>query len=518
MKPNSRMRLLFLSLILILLLPLSVSAASNPGFLTSQDAMLKSAVAGAAITPIITVGEKLPGGYEYAAIPDGIGVVPNGNGTLDVFVAHETSLVPFPYTPGVSGLSDFENAQVSRLRLHQKSLGVLQGKFEITSDANYQRFCTTFIAGEEHGFQHPVFFANEEATDFISPPPLTAWPADPNNRRQAGLVVALDTANGKTYELYGMGRMNHENTVVVPGGWDEVVAVTDDDTFSAPAAQVYMYLADSADALLADQGELYAFVSDVAAINDYGDLAPGTTVSGQFIPVPRAIAVGDQTPLETWSNANNVFQFIRTEDIAYDKNNPRVLYIADTGEPRAIADPVTGRLRRGPTGTLGDFPNGRIFKMVLNANDPTIVDSLSVLINADAGGYNNPAALHNPDNLDTSLGSLMIGEDPGSHNNYNPGAGPNARIWRYDLASGTLSVVAEVDQSATPTSRAGTWESSGILDVSHLFGPGAWLVNVQAHTLFVKSETRMVTDGAFTTPIVFKQEGGQLLLLVIPGS
>jgi hypothetical protein len=259
-------------------------------------------------------------------------------------------------------------------------------------------------------------------------------------------------------------------------------------------------------------------------VNDYGDLTGTDSVSGHFIPVPRAVALGDQTPLENWSNANNVFQFIRIEDMAYDKNDPRIVYIADTGEPRAIPDPATGRLRRGPSSTQGDYMNGRIFKLVMNAADPLAVDSLSILINADLGGYNNPNVLHQPDNIDTSLGSLMIQEDPGSHNGQRS-AFPNAtsaRVWRYDLSTGALSVVAEVDQSLTPASPKGAWESSGIVDASAIFGPGAWLLTVQAHTLWIESELRSVTDTTRNPPVtgdvMFKREGGQLLLLMVPGS
>lgn len=514
------------------------SAAGGPGFLTAQPTMLAPA-SGNSVLPIITVGDTLPNGYRYEAIPDGIGVTPNGKGTVNVFVAHETSLVPFPYTGNIATcttatcLSDFDNAQVSQLKLHQGSAGVLSGSMAITSSSNYQRFCSSFIAGTEHGFQHPIFFANEEATDFVSPPPLLAWPPDPTNQRQAGLVVALDTKNGMTYEIPGLGRMNHENTVVVPGGWDEVAAVTGDDTFSAPSSQFYMYIADSADDLLADNGSLWAFrvtekngnpvnPSDpFNGANDYGDIVVGDTLKGAFIEVPRSIALADQTALENWSNANNVFQFIRVEDIAYDKNNPRIVYFADTGEPRAIASATTGRLARGSSSTTGPYMNGRIFKMVLNAADPRVVDSLTVLVDADAGGYNNPNALHNPDNIDTSAnGSLMIGEDPGSHNSTRP-AFPNAttaRLWRYDLIGGTLAVIASVDQSLVPASPKGAWETSGILDVSDIFGPGAWLVNVQAHTLYVETETRTVTVGAASGPVLFKREGGQLLLLTVPGS
>ena len=207
--------------------------------------------------------------------------------------------------------------------------------------------------------------------------------------------------------------MNHENTIVLERDWDQIVALTGDDTFSAPSSQLYMYLAKNSKAFLNDNGTLYAFVADDPAINDYGDISGSMNVGGRFIPVPREVALGDQTVLENWSNANNVFQFIRIEDLASDKENTNVVYFADTGEPRAIANATTGRLARGPSGTQGPYPNGRIFKMVINEDDPTRVDSLSILIDADAGGYNNPTALHNPDNLDTSEHSLMIGEDPG---------------------------------------------------------------------------------------------------------
>lgn len=530
--------------VLVLALSSTTIAAGNPGFFTSQPAMLTSSVAGSSILPILSVGDMLPNGYRYEAIPDGIGVTPNGQGAVDIFVNHETSLVPFPFTGNVATctpttcLSDFDNAQVSRLTLLQNSAGVLSGELAIDSSANYQRFCSSFIASAEHGFSHPIYFANEEATDFVSPPPLQAWPPDPSNQRQAGLVVALDTKNGKTYEIPGMGRHNHENTVVVPGGWDEIAALSGDDTFSAPASQMYMYTAASDDDLLADNGALWAFratgkngnsvdpADPFNGANDYGDIASGDVVTGVFIPVPRDVALGDQTALENWSNTNNVFQFIRVEDIAYDKNDPRIVYFADTGEPRAtVVGSTTGRLRRGssftPPATAGPYPNGRIFKMELNENDPLVVDGLSILIDADAGGYYNPNALHNPDNIDTSVnGSLMIQEDPGSHNGFNAGFpnATNARVWRYDLETGTMTVVAEVDQSLVPASLKGAWESSGIVDVSATFGPGTWLLNVQAHTLFVESEVRTVTAGSASGPMTFKREGGQLLLLKIPGS
>jgi hypothetical protein len=482
------------------------------GFQTSVAAMLKPLAPGATVQPIISVGDTLDDGYMFESIPDGISIARvNGRGTADILVNHETSLVPFPLpTATAPGRVDFTNAMVSRLRLHQHSAGVLSGEFAIPSTANYQRFCSNFIAGEEQGFERELFFTNEEATDFVNRTGV-AWPAGPG-AEQAGVVVALDPKSGAYRSIYGMGRHNHENSVAVPG-YGHPVVLSGDDTFSAPASQLYLYSAASAAAVWDDTGTLYAFKSDDATVNDYGDLTIPKSVSGTFIPVPEAIAKGDQTALENWSNANGVFQFIRIEDLAYDRTTPNVVYFADTGEPRAVTngnpDPLLQKLMRGVAGTQGPYPNGRIFKLVLDPSNPLEVTSLSILVDSDAAGYNKAGTvLHQPDNVETTANSLFVQEDPGSHNQ----GVAYAAIWRYDLKTGAFARVAETDQSAKPALQIGSWESSGIVDASAIFGPGAFLVDVQAHGWELE-------EAPSATPnIISKREAGQLLLIRIPGA
>jgi Bacterial protein of unknown function (DUF839) len=506
------------------------SAAAAPGgqgkagFRTSIDAMLQpgaDAPGGVVIDPIISVGDSLASGFVFDSIPDGISLVRHGKGRVDLYVNHETSLVPFPGT-----LTDFTNSHVDLLGINQWSAGVLDGVDAIPSDANFQRFCSNYLATAAEGFDRPILFANEEATDIVNRVGL-AWPAPSafgSQPEQAGVVVALDIESGEYKAIYGMGRHNHENSVAIPG-YDDLVVLSGDDTFTAPSSQLYSYIAGDTDALWDDEGELWAFVGE-EGFNDYGDLALGDDITGEFIPVPKEVAVGDQTALETWSNANNVFQFIRIEDIAYDRNDSHVVYFADTGEPRAIPDPATGRLMRGPSGTMGPYPNGRIFRMVLNDDDPTVVDSLTVLIDADPLGPGNPAAMHQPDNIETTADSLLIQEDPGSHNQFalsNP-VGVGARVWQYDLSSGALDAVIEVDQSldeepgydVDPSAAAnrGAWESSGIIDASSIWGPGWFLIDVQAGSLILEREDGMLGDRAVT----FEREGGQLLRVKIPGA
>ena len=375
---------------------------NSSGFKTGQPSMLAAVMAGVEITPLLTVGDVLPSGFRFEAIPDGISVRNRGAGRVDLFVNHETSKVPFPYVTAAptaaNGENDFDNAQVSRLILNQQSAGVLNGLFVIPSSDGFQRFCSNYLATSKEGFSRDIFFTNEESPDYVfrqqaSWPPPIGDPAE----REAGLVIALDVQTGQYHPIYGMGRHNHENNVAIPG-YEDLVVLSGDDTFTSgpltgvtfPAgvsvpsqSQLYSYIAPSTDSLLADEGDLWAFVSDTPGVKNYYDVIPGsgTTVTGHFIQVPKDIATGldadgselkaadkgfplpptnatwqtdlrsvtpvgidgPQWVLEYWSDINNVFQFVRVEDIAYDKRPGmgNVVYISRLG-PRPARRPEPG--------------------------------------------------------------------------------------------------------------------------------------------------------------------------------
>jgi hypothetical protein len=500
-----------LGLALVALVAMAVPSSAAPGFITKQSPMLAlgaGAPAKSSITPIISSGDTFQG-FTFEGIPDGIGFAPGLKNTIDVFVNHEQSRVPF------LGLADFVDSSVSRLSIRVSNRQVVAASVALPPSAGFIRFCSSFMAGPAEGFDRYVLLTNEESDDDLAVPPGATYGPDPAiaPNREAGYAVALDVATGVYAPIPGMGRHNHENTVVVPGGWDEVVTLSGDDTFAAPSSQLYQYSAATPDALVADEGSLFGFrvtATQEGAVdpadpfngaNDYGDIVVGDDWQGEFIAVPDDVADGTtalapQAGLEAWSNENNVFQFIRVEDIAYDPDDPNVVYFADTGERRAIANPATGRLMRGPSGTSGPYPNGRIFRMELDPADPQHVLSFSVLLDSDLGGYNNLDVMHQPDNVAVSANSLMVQEDSSQ--------APNSRIWRYDFATQTWTVVASVLDAG--------WESSGIVDASSAFGPGAWLVDVQAHNVFVEQDTTTIPG------VTLKREGGQLLLLRLPGS
>ncbi len=602
----------------------ALAGDNTSGFKTSQPSMLvapttllpgqapqPNAPAGVTVEPIITVGDRLPGGYRFEAIPDGISLNARGKGRVDLFVNHETSLVPFPYnftaattTPEAreNNQNDFDNSQVSLLALNQHSRGVLSGKFAITSSENFQRFCSNYLATEKEGFDRPILFTNEEAQDWVRRFGI-AWdgtgslpggffaPGAPGTE-QAGAVVAHDVTNGKTKAIYGMGRHNHENSVAIPG-FEKIVILSGDDTFNTTPftftgphprktdswSQLYMYLADDSDAVWNDEGELYAFQSDAA--DSYYDLEPGDDpISGRFVKVPKDIARGKSasgaellaadfdmdappsgTPdgpqwvLDQWGEAfnnehgKNVFRFVRLEDLAYDKRSGmgNVIYIADSGR---------GRQSQQSPDTAFPSTNGRIWKMILDKDDPTVVESLEVMVEGDDNPVStsttpaNAAELaygeiRQPDNVETTAnGSLLVQEDPGSSQQFSAASTlahrTAARIWRVDLKADNpdtaKSVVAVVSQAAdegpTDVDGAGTnappavvrgslgaWESSGIVDASGVFGPGAFFVTVQANTLWIEKRDGPDTAAVPASPDwVFKRSGGQLVLLRIPGA
>lgn len=488
------------------------TASANGGYLTPEAPYITldpGAPAGSEVKAIISSGEEpFADDFVFEGIPDGIGIAPGPGGTADVFVVHEQSTVPF------AGRADFQDSSVSKLTLDTTpgaSLGaVLAAEVPIGPENGYLRFCSATMAGPDQGFSRYTFFANEETNDVVDVPSGAPYGPDPalDPQRQGGYAVVLDAASGEFTQVAGMGRHNHENTVVVPGGWNQIAMLSGDDTFSAPSSQLYMYLANHESHIWGDKGSLWAFrvtrtddgpVDPTDAFNganDYLDIQPGDDWQGHFIRVPKQIARGQtgvapQDALEQWSNDHNVFQFIRLEDIDYDRNNSRVAYVADTGTTRVVPNPDTGRMTRGPSGTTGLADNGRIFRFEFDAANPRKVVSFSVMADGDAPNAPEFVGFTSPDNLGASANSLMVQEDTS-----------NAVIWRYDFSAEAWSVVASVNDPSG--------ESSGIVDASEWFGSGTWLLDVQGHGTFV--DEQQIGD------VLYKRESGQLMLMTIPGS
>jgi hypothetical protein len=425
------------------------------------------------VKTLITSGENLSNGFSFHGIPDGLGAVEIENGTVEVYVNHE-------YDSKENG----QPAKVSKLRLNTTDGSIVGADLVIRDSQGYERFCSASLV-EGYGFEHPVFLTNEEIED--------------------GLVIAVDAINGTVYELPWLGLFSHENTIHVPYFYEHanntvVLGFEDGDETES---EVYMYVANTPNDLLTGNGQLYVFGAvDNSTYNTWDDIYyddNGTKVNGTFIPLSWDYNTQNATDLDTEAIAAGGFQFIRPEDGAMDKrpNMQSILYMAETGGETDENDEII------PSGSNGqNWTNGRMYQFEFtDPTDPTKI-TFNVMFDGNdpiAPGYN---VLKNPDNVDTSTRSLMINEDRIDANRMNAtvpyNVTQNAQILMVDFANPTdIVTIAYVNQIEDRESPHGDWESSGILDISKYFGDGMWLVDVQAHTI---------------------DEGGQLLLLTIPGS
>ena len=579
-------------LILAMSIPLTAGAAQN-GFKTQQPAMIApgaGAPAGTEIKPIITVGDTI-GDYMFEAIPDGISYWKSAKNQATVLVNHETSTVPFPYVAAgpttANSFNDFANSEVSKLVI-RKGGQILSAEKVIDTWDGYHRFCSSFLATTDGFEDRPMLFTNEEGIDWVFEDvvEVNGVPLGWNNEesiegdagaREIGAVVAYDVNADDHRPIWGMGRHNHENSLAVPGYGSPFILSGDDAFVSSPAqSQVYAYGAADADAVWADEGTLYAFVPDNAAINDYYDFPIGSAMSitGDFIEVPREIATGKnddgtdmmagdvpefaddgtflggpyplppadgtwqrglglatgvdgpQWVLEHWSDLNNVFQFTRIEDMAFDKRPGMSTTSSTSSTPVAVrrAQAATPSPRR----TAG---SGRWSSTRLN---PLEVDSLSILIEGDDNPVKTLGEIHQPDNIESTVERAPHHRGPRQQPAVRAGGQglPNAttaRLMHYRFSTGAITAVLKVDQSAdegptdedAPTSPGnwGAWETSGIIDVSSVFGPNKFMIDVQAHSLYVDIDTTSAPDNLAPAgpDWTYKREGGQLLLVTHPG-
>ena len=159
-------------LTLILTVPLPASGHPVPGPPPCTDGAYLTLDVPGALDAIICSGDDL-GTYEFLGIPDGIGAVELDQGSLEVFVNHEESEVPF------AGAADFQDASVSHLSLDLPTLSVEAADYAIPASAGFIRFCSASLAGPEQGLSRYTFFTGEESDDVLDIPPGAPYGPDP---------------------------------------------------------------------------------------------------------------------------------------------------------------------------------------------------------------------------------------------------------------------------------------------------------------------------------------------------
>ena len=369
------------------------------------------------------------------------------------------------------------------------------------------------------GFVDDIYFAGEETN--------------------GGTEFVLDVASigspqgGALYAAPALGRAAWENiTPMDPGNPNQVALLVGDDREAAP---MYLYVGQKDDTPGAGflernglaQGTLYTWVAGNGDTTPtLGGFSTGSSVLGDWVPV---VNIDPDTPdaddsdgfdsdgyatqdgLDTQTgraqllnntvvpDLNNLgaFLFSRPEDVATNPNDHTEIVMGSTGRPNLFP--------QDSWGTTYTFKND------LTA----LTAEATVLYDGDvAPGFAGPDfGLRSPDNLDwADDGNIYLQEDR-SIGAFCDTSMEEASIWQLDPNNGNqLTRIAQMDRSVVvpagvtdgdPTD-CGDWESSGILDVTELFGSEErlFILNTQAHS---------IRDGIIATENLV--QGGQLIFL-----
>lgn len=503
---------------------------------------------------VFTVGASLDNGYTPPGVLDGIGAIALNQDTVRVFVNHELGAGD-GYAFDVDGI-ELTGARISFFDIDVTTRSIVDGGPAITAifDAagnratdtsftfedrpGFDRFCSGSLFeadsfGEGRGLVNNLYFAGEETGGNFSGVGGAEW--------------ALDVETGSLYALPAFGRGAWENVTELDTGTTTHVAfLLADDTSPFDAngdsedegAPVYLYVGekDAQGDFLAQNGlsggTLYVWVGDNAD-SPAGFNGTGSTMNGNWVEIenlPNGTPSEDgstgfdefgyPTQSTLWTRAHDLgaFQMSRPEDVATNPNDGSQAVFASTGRAGAFDD-------ADAAGTVYIFDVD-----FTDINAPTA--NAQILYDGDDDATQ---ALRSPDNLDwADNGLIYVQEDRANGDLFGEGAvNPNdASIVQIDPATGAVTRVAHVDQSvhlpfgAVEENLAGSgqldigdWESSGILDVSTLFGeaPGTlFLADVQAHGL--DDQERFGVDGpAAQLTDDNLREGGQLVFLAAPG-
>ena len=295
------------------------------------------------------------------------------------------------------------------------------------------------------------------------------------SRCRAGRENAARTARST-----GWAGTTTRTTSAIPG-YGYPVVLSGDDTFDAPASQLYMYSAASGAASGTTRASCTRSSPTTRRSTTTATYPASTAASGHFIEVPRAIATGKtgrgdlgglryprptdfdpypsrlpgmpdgpQWVLEHWSQRQ---QRAPVHPHRGHRLRPartaRRVYFADTGEPRAIPDAGRAGCAAGLRARVA-LLNGRHLQDGARTR-PTRSGrrELSILLERESTpglrqrGRAAPARQRRDDREQHSTSRRIPARTTPSR----PCQATNARIWRYRLPTGARRSVAEVNQS-----------------------------------------------------------------------
>jgi secreted PhoX family phosphatase len=456
----------------------------------TREAPMLSGKLGWTAAPLLTVGETVgTGAAAFAPIGklDGIAHWKVNATTVRLLVNHEASAdagSAYKISDGNGGTVSLKGARISSIDINIASKAITSAASAITKIHNRDgtivdsaadlesggltNLCSSVLVngnkfGAGRGVADRVYFAGEEKS--VNP---------------GGTEWALDVATGELWALPDFGRGKWENIAQVDTGTTTHVAfLMNSDAVGAP---LYLYVGEkrgNGDFLARNglsDGKLYVWKAKA------GDTTAATFQSGTRAGTWVEIAVKDAqgyktaTELQSEANALGAFQFARLEDIDRDPAQVNRFAISTTGS--ATFDNGSNTAGMALTLTV-DFTN-------LLA--PTT--SIKVLHNANTAPGQ---PIRSPDNLEWSAdGWLYVQEDKAADifATGNPNTNESS-ILRINPDTGAVERIATINREAVEpydtdsnATTKGAWESTGIIDVSAVFGKAAgtfFLTNVMAH-------------------------------------
>ncbi|BAZ33978.1 5'-nucleotidase/2',3'-cyclic phosphodiesterase (plasmid) [Cylindrospermum sp. NIES-4074] len=425
--------------------------AQTKGQSSSQTPYIVPVASGVSFTSILSAGDSI-GGYKMVGVPDGLGIFDNNDGTFTLLMNHEIGA-----TSGITHAHGSKGAFVSKWIINKSDLSVVSGGDLIqnvylwngsgfTQDTTaFNRFCSGDLA--------PVSAFYNSVTNLGTSVRIYLNGEENGAEGRAFAHIATGANAGTTYQLPSLGKFSWENAVASPTASNKTVVAGLDD---ATGGQVYFYVGTKTntgteiDQAGLNNGKLYGIaVTGLASETDATNLASGTRFTLADLGNVQNTTGAN---LQTQSVAAGVTGFLRPEDGAWDPSNPRDFYF----------------------NTTNGFNNpSRLWR--LRFDDPTNPESggtIEAVLNGTEGQkmFDNMAI--------DKYGHILLQEDVG--NNAHIG-----KIWQYDIATDTLTQIAQHDPSRFLSGGANFLtqdeESSGIIDAQDILGAGWFLLDVQAH-------------------------------------
>ena len=442
------------------LLSLSFAApamAQTKGPSSSQTPYLLPAAPGVSLTSILTVGDSVNNKtdgtpYRMVGIPDGLGAFDNNDGTFTLLMNHELS-----GTSGVPRAHGAKGAFVSKWIIDKTTLQVKNGS-DLTQKvklwdgsgftdaaATFARFCAGELA--------PVsaFFNNISGLGTTERIYLNGEESGTEGRAFAHIATGAEA--GTSYQLPYLGKFSWENAVASPATSDKTIVAGLDDT---TGGQVYLYIGNKQNTgneiekAGLQNGKLFGVsVASLTAESDATKLMPGTRFSLADL---GNVANKTGAQLNSDSVSAGVTSFLRPEDGAWDPSNPRDFYFNTTNNYNGPS-----RLWRLRFDDIANPETGGIIEAVLDGTEgQKMLDNMTI----------------------DRYGHILLQEDVGNNTRL-------GKVWQYDIATDTLTELAQHDPSRFLTGGANFLtqdeESSGIIDAQDILGPGWFLLDVQAH-------------------------------------